>query len=219
MSGTAVSSSTQIVCRRPRILLGGSGSVAAIKVVELAYLLAEFAEVKLVLTKAARHFVQHDDLPFTIHGVACTILLWRLTCLLKFVPEIPCALLPGVFSPTFFSDIAPCCLPSLFQATDVFLEVTVCQVHAVHLHVNCFQGDEEEWHQWQKKGDPVLHIELRKWADLLLVAPLSANTLAKMAQGLCDNCLTSVVRAWDFSKPLMVRGSDCCTHWATLASA
>ena len=70
--------------------------------------------------------------------------------------------------------------------------------------MTCLQGDEEEWHQWQKKGDPVLHIELRKWADLLVVAPLSANTLAKLALGLCDNCLTSVVRAWDWSKPLLV---------------
>ena len=51
----------------------------------------------------------------------------------------------------------------------------------------------------------MLHIDLRKWADLLVIAPLSANSLAKMAQGLCDNCRTSVVRAWDFSKPLLVR--------------
>jgi hypothetical protein len=50
----------------------------------------------------------------------------------------------------------------------------------------------------------VPHIDLRKWADLLVIAPLSANSLAKMAQGLCDNCLTSVVRAWDFTKPLLV---------------
>lgn len=48
--------------------------------------------------------------------------------------------------------------------------------------------DEDEW-KWNKRGDPVLHIELRKWADMLLVAPLSANTLAKFAQGLCDNLL------------------------------
>ncbi len=53
----------------------------------------------------------------------------------------------------------------------------------------------------------MLHIDLRKWADLLVIAPLSANSLAKMAQGLCDNCLTSVVRAWDFTKPLLVRFS------------
>lgn len=38
-----------------------------------------------------------------------------------------------------------------------------------------------------KIGDPILHIELRRWADVVLVAPCSANTLAKMAGGLCDN--------------------------------
>ena len=42
-------------------------------------------------------------------------------------------------------------------------------------------------------GDPVLHIELRRWADCLVIAPLSANTLAKLAQGFCDNLLTCVV--------------------------
>lgn len=49
-----------------------------------------------------------------------------------------------------------------------------------------------------------MHIELRNWADVLLIAPLSANTLAKIAGGLCDNLLTCVVRAWDFKKPLLV---------------
>ena len=66
--------------------------------------------------------------------------------------------------------------------------------------------DEAEWRGWQKVGDPVLHIELRRWADVFVVAPLSANTLAKMANGMCDNLLTCVVRAWDFSKPLLVAG-------------
>ncbi len=33
------------------------------------------------------------------------------------------------------------------------------------------------------------HIELGLWADVLLVAPASANTVAKMAQGICDNLL------------------------------
>lgn len=50
----------------------------------------------------------------------------------------------------------------------------------------------------------MLHIELRKWADLLLIAPLSANSLAKIANGMADNLLTSVVRAWDYKKPLLV---------------
>jgi len=33
------------------------------------------------------------------------------------------------------------------------------------------------------------HVELGRWADLLLIAPLSCNTLAKMAHGICDNLL------------------------------
>jgi phosphopantothenoylcysteine decarboxylase/phosphopantothenate--cysteine ligase len=33
------------------------------------------------------------------------------------------------------------------------------------------------------------HVELGMWADLLLIAPCSANTMAKMANGLCDNML------------------------------
>ncbi len=33
------------------------------------------------------------------------------------------------------------------------------------------------------------HVEMGRWADVLLIAPLSCNTLAKMAQGLCDNLL------------------------------
>ena len=65
--------------------------------------------------------------------------------------------------------------------------------------------DEDEWRAWRQVGDEVLHIELRRWADALVLAPLSANTLAKAAGGLCDNLLTCVVRAWDFgTRPLLV---------------
>lgn len=71
--------------------------------------------------------------------------------------------------------------------------------------------DEDEW-KWQKIGDPVLHIELRKWADMLLIAPLSCNTMAKISNGMSDNLLTSVVRAWDLNEPEeisdMILGSD-----------
>ena len=33
------------------------------------------------------------------------------------------------------------------------------------------------------------HVELGNWADLMIVAPASANTIAKMANGICDNLL------------------------------
>jgi phosphopantothenoylcysteine decarboxylase / phosphopantothenate---cysteine ligase len=38
-------------------------------------------------------------------------------------------------------------------------------------------------------GDWNSHVELGMWADLFLVAPASANTMAKMASGICDNLL------------------------------
>jgi phosphopantothenoylcysteine decarboxylase len=69
--------------------------------------------------------------------------------------------------------------------------------------------DEDEWpgrstgRRWQR-DELVLHIELRRWADLLLIAPLDANTLAKLAAGLADNCLTCVWRAWDPARPVVL---------------
>ena len=69
--------------------------------------------------------------------------------------------------------------------------------------------DEDEWpgrnagHQY-RRGDRVLHIELRRWADALVIAPLDANTLAKLANGLADNCLTCVWRAWDRARPVVL---------------
>ena len=60
-------------------------------------------------------------------------------------------------------------------------------------------SDADEWTNQQN----VLHIELAKWCDAFLLAPLSANTLAKIANGFCDNLLTSTVRALG-GKPLII---------------
>ncbi|MBN3040539.1 MAG: phosphopantothenoylcysteine decarboxylase [Candidatus Omnitrophica bacterium] len=45
------------------------------------------------------------------------------------------------------------------------------------------------------KDEPVKHICLAQWASLCLIAPCSANTLSKIALGICDNLLTTVVCA------------------------
>ncbi|PWN36039.1 flavo protein [Meira miltonrushii] len=64
-----------------------------------------------------------------------------------------------------------------------------------------FWEDEDEWSTWKNVGDPILHIELRRWADIVLIAPCSANTLAKIHAGVCDDLLTSFLRALSPSTP------------------
>jgi phosphopantothenoylcysteine decarboxylase / phosphopantothenate---cysteine ligase len=49
--------------------------------------------------------------------------------------------------------------------------------------VTDFSKDNGEWNN---------HVELGLWADAFVIAPASANTLAKMANGLCDNLLLAV---------------------------
>jgi phosphopantothenoylcysteine decarboxylase len=69
--------------------------------------------------------------------------------------------------------------------------------------------DDDEWPglaegRRYERAEPVLHIELRRWAEVLVIAPLDANTLAKLASGLSDNCLTCVWRAWDPARPVIL---------------
>lgn len=43
--------------------------------------------------------------------------------------------------------------------------------------------------------DEVLHIALAKWADIVLIAPATANIIGKIASGIADDLLTTVVMA------------------------
>jgi phosphopantothenoylcysteine decarboxylase/phosphopantothenate--cysteine ligase len=49
-----------------------------------------------------------------------------------------------------------------------------------------FTNEEDENAQWNN------HVELALWADLFIIAPATANTLSKMANGTCDNLLLAV---------------------------
>lgn len=48
------------------------------------------------------------------------------------------------------------------------------------------------------------HINLVKWADLVIVCPASANTINKLANGIADNLLTSLFLAHDWTKPYLI---------------
>lgn len=102
-----------------KILIGITGSIAAYKAIYLVRLLIkQGAEVKVVMTPAARDFVS-----------ALTL--------------------------------------STLSRNPVAVELF----------------DEQSWAN---------HVMLGRWADIMVLAPLSCNTLAKMAHGLCDNLLLAV---------------------------
>jgi len=133
------------------ILLGVTGSVAAIKLPQLFDGLSPMGEVKVVATTSAIKIIKR-----TKHYHLGNLGFWELD-------------------------------------EDGLLGRKVCDI----------LSEEDEW-KWESIGDPVLHIDLKDWADVLVVAPLGANTLAKMANGLCDNLLTCIYRAWLMNKPIVV---------------
>lgn len=60
------------------------------------------------------------------------------------------------------------------------------------------------------------HIELARWPDAILIAPATANTLAKLAAGLADDLLTTLCLASD--KPLYVAPAMNRLMWANAAT-
>ena len=63
------------------------------------------------------------------------------------------------------------------------LTLSTLSTNEVH---SSFVNEEEENSQWNS------HVELGLWADLFVIAPATANTMSKMANGICDNLLLAV---------------------------
>ncbi len=59
------------------------------------------------------------------------------------------------------------------------------------------------------------HISYADEADIMLIAPATANTIGKIANGICDNLLTSVVCA--FKKPILIAPAMNCNMWQNAA--
>jgi len=69
------------------------------------------------------------------------------------------------------------------EATDFITPLTLSTLSKNPVLVDYFTPETGEWNN---------HVELGLWANVFIIAPASANTLAKMAGGLCDNLLTAV---------------------------
>ena len=55
-----------------------------------------------------------------------------------------------------------------------------------------------------ESGSVMDHIHLARWADLILLAPATANTINKMAAGLGDDLISTIFLAHDFQKPFLL---------------
>lgn len=69
------------------------------------------------------------------------------------------------------------------DATAFISPLTLSTLSKNPVYINYFDAMTGEWHN---------HVELALWADLVLIAPATANTIAKMAGGICDNLLLAV---------------------------
>ncbi len=55
------------------------------------------------------------------------------------------------------------------------------------------------------------HISFADEADIMVIAPATANTISKIANGICDNLLTSIACA--FTKPVIIAPAMNCNMW------
>lgn len=62
------------------------------------------------------------------------------------------------------------------------------------------------------------HVHLARWADALIIAPATANTIGKMAQGLCDNLLLACWLSMPKGAPVFVAPAMDLEMWADPAS-
>jgi len=69
------------------------------------------------------------------------------------------------------------------SAKDFITPLTLSTLSKNPVHAEFLKDDSGQW---------INHVELALWADAIVIAPATVNTLAKMAQGICDNLLLAV---------------------------
>lgn len=100
-----------------------------------------------------------------------------------------------------------CSLVRLFQEKGCLVKVVMTPSAGQFIRPLLFRelsGNCVYWEMFSAEKENNRHIKLADWADLAVIAPLSANTLSKLAVGICDNLLTTVVCALGPKLPLLL---------------
>ncbi|MCA0873989.1 gamma-glutamylcyclotransferase [Seohaeicola saemankumensis] len=87
---------------------------------------------------------------------------------------------------------------------------------------NDYYRDDDEWNfRYIEFGMPLRasHLALCDWADCVIVAPITCNTMGKVANGIADNLLTSVFVAWQYQKKPVILCPACNTNmWKNITT-
>jgi phosphopantothenoylcysteine decarboxylase/phosphopantothenate--cysteine ligase len=76
------------------------------------------------------------------------------------------------------------------NATRFITPLTMAVLSENRVYINLFSTEEEEQQE-------IRHISLAQWADMVVIAPASANTISKLAHGVADDLLTSTILAFE----------------------
>jgi len=94
----------------------------------------------------------------------------------------------------------------------------------VHEYINAHDiyRDSDEWNfRYTEFGMSVRasHLALCDWADCVIVAPITCNTMAKVANGVGDSLMTSIFVAWQYQKKPVILCPACNTNmWNNLTT-
>ena len=119
-------------------------------------------------------------------------------------------LIPSVSAEKFFRDIgsdeeAETEENKKFQKVTNKIKTKDIEDYITH---NDYYRDDDEWNfRYTEFNMPLRasHLALCDWADCVIVAPVTCNTMGKIANGIADNLLTSVFVAWQYrNKPVIL---------------
>ena len=141
--------------KKIHILICVSGSVAAMKIPELVVKLYNHAYIRIVCTKSALFFIKNAS---------------------NYEPVVW-----NEFNYLYGNMIRKCNTNNTNTTNNTTTNSNKDRNKENGLDM--FIIDDDEWDCWSTIGDPVLHIELVKWAHICLVVPASSDILSKMSIG------------------------------------